>query len=53
VLGPRRRLWLIEERGEYLLLGEVHLFRLREYICFGSRAQIQRFMGCSVGIAKG
>jgi len=35
VFRPRWRLWLIEERGECLLLGEVHPFRLREYVCFG------------------
>ncbi len=50
---PRRRLWLIEERGECLLLGEVHPFRLREYVCFGSRLKIQRFMQRLIGIAKG
>jgi len=53
VFRPRRRLWLIEERGECLLLGEVHLFRLREYVCFGSRPEIQRFMRRSIGIARG
>jgi len=53
VFRPRRRLGLIEERGEYLFLGEVHLFRLREYVCFGSRPEIQRFMRRSIGIARG
>jgi len=53
VFRPRRRLWLIEERGEYLLLGEVHLVRLPVYVCFGSRPGIQRFMRRSIGIARG
>jgi hypothetical protein len=53
VFRSGRWLWLIEERGEYLLLGDVHLFRLREYVCFGSRPEAQRFMQRTIGIARG
>jgi hypothetical protein len=53
VFRTRRRRGLIEERGECLFLGDVHLFRLREYVCFGSRPEAPRFMQSSIGIAKG
>jgi len=53
VFRTRRRLWRIEERDECLLLGDVLLFRLREYVCFGSRPEAQRFMQRTIGIARG
>jgi hypothetical protein len=49
----RRPLGLIEERGECLFLGDVHLFRLREDVCFGRKPEAQRLTQRSIGIAKG
>jgi len=46
------RVRLIEQRGERLFLGEVHLFRLRGHVCFESTPKAQRFMKRSIGIDK-
>jgi len=54
-VGPCDLTWrvrLIEQRGERLFLGEVHLFRLRGHVCFESTPKAQRFMKRSIGIDK-
>ena len=54
-VGPCDLTWrvrLIEQRGERLFLGKVHLFRLRGHVCFESTPKAQRFMKRSIGIDK-
>jgi len=54
-VGPYDLTWrvrLIEQRGERLFLGEVHLLRLRGPVCFESTPKAQSFMKRSIGIDK-